>query len=121
MIPRRWILLAATVTVSLYAWFGVRGWLGVEESNKRNQDDTYWAAVYSRSKLWAPFMKTYDVLVPSSGDLNSHPVFETYGFRQNVGIRWLDSENLAVVCRRCNQTKLLADKIDKISVHLITQ
>ena len=107
--------------VTIYAGFCVRGWLGVEEINKRTQDNTYWAAVYTRSKLFAPFMKTHDVLIPSTGDLNSHTVFETYGFKQTIDIQWLDSENLQIVCRHCGQSNLLTNKIDNISVHLITQ
>jgi hypothetical protein len=94
-------------------------WLGVEEINRRNQDNTYWAAVYSHSTLFAPFMKTQDVLIPSTGDLNSHTVFEVYGLGQTIDVQWLDSENLQIICRHCGQSTLQASKIDNIRVHLI--
>jgi hypothetical protein len=109
------------VIVITYAVFCVRGWLGIEETNRRNQNNTYWAAVYSHSKLFVPFMKTHDVLIPSTGDLNSHTVFETYGFRQTIDIQWLDSENLQITCEHCSQASLMTNKIDNINVHLVKQ
>jgi hypothetical protein len=117
----RWRSATSIAIVVIYAVSCVRGWLGVEESNRRNQDNTYWAAVYSRSKLFTPFMKTQYVLVPSTGDLNSHTVFETYGFNRKVDIEWLDSENLQITCRRCNRGSLSSNKIDNINIHLTVQ
>ena len=91
----------------IYAAFCVRGWLGIEEIDRSNQDGTYWAAVYSHSSLFVPFLKTQDVLIPSAGDLNSHTVFELHGFRQTIDIQWLDSKNLQITCQHCSQSSLL--------------
>jgi hypothetical protein len=118
---KSWIRLTLTVIVIVYAVFGIRGWLGVEDIASRNQDNTYTAYVYSRSTLFVPFMKTHKVLVPSYGDLNSHTVFETYGFWQRVDIQWVDSQNLQVTCRHCKQTTLSMNKVDSINVQLINQ
>jgi hypothetical protein len=118
---RRWTLVTLGVMLAIYAGFCVRGWLGIEEVDRRNQDDTYFAAVYSHSKLFAPFMKTRDVLIPSASDLNSHTVFETYGFRKTIDIRWGDSGNLQVICRHCSQSSLLTNKVDNIRITLIRQ
>jgi hypothetical protein len=118
---KRWMLAMLIASVIIYAAFCIRGWLGVEEINRRNQDNTYWAAVYSRSKLFTPFMKTHDVLIPSKGDLNSHTVFETYGFNRKVDVEWLDSENLQITCQQCNRGSLLSNKIDNINIRLINQ
>jgi len=87
----------------------------------RNQDNTYWAAVYSHSKLLAPFIKTQDVLIPSANDLNSHTVFEVHGFGQKIDIRWLDTQDLQITCRHCNSSGLLESKIDNIHVHLLQE
>jgi hypothetical protein len=121
VMKRRLISLMSLAILSIYAMFCVRGWLGVEEINKRNQDGTYWAAVYSHSRLFVPFMKTRDVLIPSVGDLNSHTVFELHGIRQRVGIQWLNSNTLQITCRYCNQSSLLENKVDDINIHLIKQ
>jgi hypothetical protein len=117
----RWPFVVVILTAMGYTALCVRGWLGVEEMNKRSPDDKYWAAVYSHSKLFSPFWKTHDVIIPSTGDLNSHTVFESRGFRQIVGIEWLDSQNLEITCRHCNEGRLLTSKVDNISVHLLEQ
>jgi hypothetical protein len=118
---KHWKASAILALVVAYLSVGTYGWLGVREVERRNPDGTYWAAIYSHSSVFVPFMETHDVLVPSNGDLNSHTVFETYGFWQKVDIRWIDNHNLQVICHRCNQTKLSINKIDSIDVHLINQ
>jgi hypothetical protein len=112
-------VLLAALSFIIYAAFGIRGWIGFRKVYTGNEDDTYWAAVYSHSNLLLPFITTQDVLVPSANDLNSHIVFRTTGLLQNFKIQWLDQRTLQIVCSRCSQSELLQSKVDEIDIELV--
>lgn len=112
---------AAIAAVAVYTLFGVRGWLGICASETPDPDGKYVASIYTHSPLLLPFVKTYDVQLPSQGDLNSHVVFRTSGIRKSINAKWLDRSNLVIVCRHCEEDELVAKQIDSIQIHLVRE
>jgi len=114
------VIVGATIAI-IYMFLCVRRWLGFQVVEIPDSNNDYRAAIYSRSPLLLPFVKTYMVQLPSKGDLSSHVVFRTTGIREFVSVSWTDQANLDVLCRRCSTSTLQMNQVDSIAIHLVTK
>jgi hypothetical protein len=115
---RRFAVGLVVFAALIYVAVSARFWLGIENQNVASPDNKYWASTYSRSPFLLPFWRTSFVLIPSYGDLNSHEVYRTAGVFQTVNIRWIDNNQLEIVCHRCSAHQIEQSQVDTVHVSL---